>query len=128
MIKHFEIILYVADQEKSKHFYSRILNQQPSLDVPGMTEFSLSDNLKLGLMPNNGIAKIITPVMRHPSEGSEIPRCELYLLVEDIELVFENALKTGAKEISKIASRDWGDRVGYLADFDGHVIAFAERI
>jgi len=128
MIKHFEIILYVSDQEKSKLFYSTILKQTPSLDVPGMTEFSLAENLKLGLMPDNGIAKIVTPVLPHPSTGKGIPRCELYLLVEDLESVFENAVKSGAKEISRISNRDWGDRVGYIADFDGHVIAFAERI
>jgi len=23
--------------------------------------------------------------------------------------------------------RDWGDKVGYIADADGHVIAFAEE-
>lgn len=128
MIKHFEIILYVSNQEKSKLFYSAILKQAPSLDVPGMTEFVLAGNLKLGLMPNHGIAKIITPAMSHPSSGSGIPRCELYLLVDDLESVFQVAIANGAKEVSKISDRDWGDRVGYVADFDGHIIAFAEKI
>lgn len=127
MIKHFEIILYVSNQERSKIFYSAILKQLPSLDVPGMTEFMLADNLKLGLMPDNGIAKIVTPLMPHPSAGTGIPRCELYLLVDDLQSVFDNAIKFGAKEISKVSDRDWGDRVGYVADFDGHVIAFAEK-
>lgn len=127
MIKHFEIILYVSNQERSKIFYSAILKQLPSLDVPGMTEFMLADNLKLGLMPDNGIAKIVTPLMPHPSAGTGIPRCELYLLVDDLQSLFDNAIKSGAKEISKVSDRDWGDRVGYVADFDGHVIAFAEK-
>ncbi len=34
-------ILYVADQEKSTEFYSRVLNQKPQLNVPGMTEFEI---------------------------------------------------------------------------------------
>lgn len=127
MVKHFEIILYVANQEKSKQFYSTILKQSPSLDVPGMTEFILADNLKLGLMPDNGIAKIVTPAMPHPATGNGIPRCELYLLTDDLESVFQLAIANGAKEVNKISDRDWGDRVGYVADFDGHVIAFAER-
>lgn len=128
MIKQFEIILYVSNQEKSKHFYSEILKQLPSLDVPGMTEFSLADNLKLGLMPNDGIAKIVTPVLPHPSSGNGIPRCELYLLVDDLEEIVELAVKLGAKKVSEISARDWGDRVGYISDFDGHVIAFAEKL
>lgn len=127
MIKHFEIILYVANQEKSKQFYSTILKQLPSLDVLGMTEFALADNLKLGLMPDNGIAKIVTPTLPHPTSGNGIPRCELYLLVDDLETIYNTAVQAGAKEVSKITPRDWGDKVGYVADYDGHVIAFAER-
>ena len=121
----YEIILYVADQQKSRDFYAAILQKKPSLDVPGMTEFKLTEGLKLGLMPENGIAKIIFPTAKHPSLGNGIPRCELYLILENPEKSLNNAIVAGAKEISKIQDRDWGDRVGYVADFDGHIIAFA---
>ncbi|MBI3259787.1 MAG: lactoylglutathione lyase [Ignavibacteriae bacterium] len=127
-IEQCEIILYVADQAKSRDFYSAVLQRTPVLDVPGMTEFILSDNLKLGLMPENGIAKILNDKTPHPATGNGIPRCELYLLVDSIEEVFVNALNIGAKEVSAIQNRDWGDRVGYVADPDGHIIAFAARI
>lgn len=92
-----------------------------------MTEFTLAENLKLGLMPENGIAKIITPVMKHPSTGNGIPRCEIYLQVDDVHTAFDRAVKAGAKVINAVAPRDWGDTVGYVADPDGHVIAFAEK-
>ncbi|MBS5797792.1 MAG: lactoylglutathione lyase [Dysgonomonas mossii] len=93
-----------------------------------MTEFNLSDHCKLGLMPNNGIARILANQLPHPQDGNGIPRCELYLYVEDIKLEFENAINSGAKLISPIFERNWGDRACYFADPDGHVIAFAERI
>ncbi|HLC83349.1 MAG TPA: lactoylglutathione lyase, partial [Bacteroidia bacterium] len=80
------------------------------------------------LMPNAGIAKIITPSLPHPENGNGIPRCELYLYVSDLQLEFDNALKAGAKEISPIEVRNWGDRVCYFSDLDGHVIAFATKI
>ncbi len=48
MIQEIEFILYVADQKKSKDFYSLVLNIAPSLDVEGMTEFNISQNCKLG--------------------------------------------------------------------------------
>ena len=41
---------------------------------------------------------------------------------------FENAINSGAKLISPIIERNWGDKACYFADPDGHVIAFAERI
>jgi predicted enzyme related to lactoylglutathione lyase len=124
---HYEIILYVADQQKSKDFYSVILNKIPSLNVPGMTEFTLTESLKLGLMPENGIAKILSGKMPHPSTGNGVPRCELYIVLDNLEEIYEQAIKAGAKVISPIQDRDWGDSVGYLADFDGHIIAFVKR-
>lgn len=127
-IQQCEIILYVADQQKSRDFYSALLQKVPDLDVPGMTEFNLSNDLKLGLMPENGIAKVLLDKTPHPKSGNGIPRCELYLLVDTADEEFSIALKAGAKEVSSIQDRDWGDRVGYLADPDGHIIAFAERI
>lgn len=127
LINHFEFILYVSNQEKSRDFYQILFQQKPSLDVPGMTEFTLNEFVKIGLMPNDGIAKIISPVLPHPTSGNGIPRCELYLQVENIESIFEEAKQAGATEISPITLRDWGDCVGYLADFDGHVIALASK-
>lgn len=121
-----EFILYVVDQEKSKLFYEKLLALTPSLHVPGMTEFNLSPHCKLGLMPENGIAKILNNKTPHPSSGNGIPRCELYLKVPDAITYFKRGLTLGAKEISPFTQRDWGDKVGYLADFDGHIVAFAE--
>jgi hypothetical protein len=47
-----ESILYVADQRRSTGFYETVLSKQPVLNVPGMTEFMLGDDCKLGLMPD----------------------------------------------------------------------------
>ena len=73
------------------------------------------------------IAKILSEKTPHPDLGNGIPRCELYLYVENIQLEFDNATKIGAKFISEIQVRDWGDRVCYFSDIDGHIIAFAEK-
>jgi len=123
----FEIILYCKNQQKSRNFYSKILNLSPALDVPGMTEFQLTPELKLGLMPENGIAKILQDKTPHPSSGNGIPRCELYLYVKNVRKAFENSLKQGAKEISPPLPRDWCDTVAYVSDLDGHIVAFAKK-
>lgn len=122
-----QFILYVSDQEKSKHFYEQLLNLKPSLHVPGMTEFQLSETSKLGLMPENGIAKILGNNIPHPNTGNGIPRCELYLKVKNANEHMERGIQLGAKLISPMQQRDWGDKAGYLADKDGHIIAFAEK-
>lgn len=121
-----EFILYVADQARSTAFYTALLDRVPVLNVPGMTEFELSPGLKLGLMPEAGIARIISGPMPHPSTGAGVPRCELYLVVEDLDAAMQQALNAGAAVVDPAADRDWGHRVAYYADPDGHVIALAE--
>lgn len=76
-----------------------------------MTEFNLSENCKLRLMSNKGIAKILSDKLPHPDNGNGIPRCELYFY---IELEFDHALNNGATLISAIKNRDWGDNVCYF--------------
>lgn len=123
-----EFILYVADQEKSKLFYEIVLGQKPSLHVAGMTEFTLAPGVKLGLMPENGIAKILGNKTPHPATAKGVPRCELYLKYGNTHLYYRRALAAGAKSVSPPAARDWGDEAAYVADPDGHILAFAEKI
>ena len=127
LVMEIEFILYVADQEKSKAFYAQVLNKAPILHVPGMTEFLLDDNVKLGLMPENGINIILNGKTPHPNTGTGIPRCELYLKIGNVALCYQNAIKSGAKSVSEPLPRDWGDTVAYVADSDGHIIAFAQK-
>ncbi|WP_456440973.1 VOC family protein [Psychroserpens sp.] len=126
-MEEFEFILYVANQENSTLFYESLLKIKPCLNVPGMTEFKLSKHVKLGLMPESGIASIISPQMPDPKKGNGIPRCELYLKVKNADEYVKRGILLGAIEISELKNRDWGDKVGYIADLDGHIIAFVEH-
>ncbi|MCC7403632.1 MAG: VOC family protein [Bdellovibrionales bacterium] len=119
-------ILFVADQSRSRDFYAKVLMTKPVLDVPGMTEFLLGGPAVLGLMPNVGIKKLLGEAIRNPAESENIPKAELYLVVEDPTLMFERAVKEGARVLSEFAMRDWGDTVAYVQDFDGHIIALAQ--
>lgn len=123
-----EFILYVADQARSTAFYRSLLGCEPILNVPGMTEFSLGHGTKLGLMPEQGIARIISGPMPHPSQGYGVPRCELYFVVEDLDSAMHQALLAGAVVVDPAADRDWGHRVAYFADPEGHVVALASVI
>jgi uncharacterized glyoxalase superfamily protein PhnB len=120
-----EFILYVTDQKRSRDFYAKLLGKEPALDVNGMTEFMLTDECKLGLMPNAGIRKILRDAVPDPETGTGIPRCELYLYVEDIAASYSNAVNAGALEVSPVQLRSWGEKAAYVSDPDGHIIAFA---
>lgn len=126
-IKASEIILYVKNQELSARFYQELFRSEPDLNVPGMTEFIISENLKIGLMPTDGITRLLGNSIPNPDEADGIPRCELYFIVEDVHAEFQHAIECGAKPISPVLLRDWGDSVCYFSDPDGHVIAFAHH-
>lgn len=121
------MILYVKDQPESSMFYRRVLDQNPELDVEGMTEFHLNDGLILGLMPEAGIKRLPGDTIRDPALGRGIPRAELYLLVGEPQAYYRRALEAGAKPLSPLEPRNWGDMVAYCEDPDGHVLAFAKR-
>ena len=121
-------IFYVRDQEVSTKFYTHTLGYEPILHVPGMTEYELSPNSYLGLMPASGIKNLLGNTLPDPTVGDGIPRSELYLKVDNPEGYHSRALEAGAKELSPMQPRDWGDLAAYSLDLDGHVLAFAKTI
>lgn len=121
------IILYVSDQVKSRDFYRAILGKEPFLDVPGMTEFEMNKCTLLGLMPEEGIAKILGNKTPDPKSGNGIPRCEIYFSVKDVDTSFQKFIENGGVSISPPEIRNWGHNVAYGADPDGNIIAFASE-
>ncbi len=124
MICHF--VLYVTDQEKSTQFYESVLDMKPSLNTPGMTEFTINDTCVLGLQPISGIINILGDKIRNPAEAVGVPRAELYLRVPSPRIAYERAEAFKAKILSPFQERSWGYAAGYFEDPDGHIIAFSE--
>jgi catechol 2,3-dioxygenase-like lactoylglutathione lyase family enzyme len=120
-------ILYVADQDAATAFYTTVLDTSPRLHVPGMTEFDLGRDAVLGLMPAAGIRRLLGEGLPDPMAAAGIPRAELYLLVNDAQAYLDRALNAGARLLSPLQLRDWGDHAAYVLDLDSHVLAFAEK-
>lgn len=118
-------ILYVADQEQSAAFFSAVFGFGPRLHVPGMSEFALPGGGVLGLMPEQGIRNLLGPALPDPSSSRGIPRCELYLMVDEPAAWHARSLAAGAKELSPLQPRNWGHLAAYSLDLNGHVLAFA---
>lgn len=125
-MNHF--ILYVRDQARSTVFFSSVLAMEPELNVPGMTEFRLSAETILGLMPSAGIERLLGTAVGDAAPASGAARGELYLVVPDPESHHRRAIAAGARELSGLSPRDWGDQVAYSMDPDGYVLAFASRL
>ncbi len=125
MIGDAHLILFVADQRASGAFYRAVLGIEPRLDVPGMCEFQLGPGRVLGLMPQTGARRLLGDALGDPADCVGV-RSELYLYVDDAARYLQRALAHGARSLSALAPRDWGDLAGYVLDPDGHLLAFAE--
>jgi catechol 2,3-dioxygenase-like lactoylglutathione lyase family enzyme len=125
VISAVHLILYVSDQAAATAFWRAVLDRQPVLDEPGMTEFTLGNGVVLGLMPEAGIRTLLGPVLPDPGAARGIPRAEVYLVVANAAGCHARALAAGATELSPLARRSWGDDVAYCLDPNGHVVAFA---
>ena len=71
--------------------------------------------------------KQLLGVHRFKDHSTTSLKAELYLLVDDAQAYLHRADKCGSEILMELAIRDWGDRVGYCLDPDGHVLAFAEE-
>jgi len=121
-------IIYVADQQASRDFYSAVLEKEPVLDVPGMTEFRLMDGSALGLMPEKGILRLLGDSLPEPAIAHGGLRAEIYLLVADPQQCLVRAVGAGATLLSECQDRNWGDWAGYCLDADGHVLGFGKAV
>jgi predicted enzyme related to lactoylglutathione lyase len=119
------LIFFVSDLSVATEFYTQVLKIEPRLNVPGMTEFVLDQGAILGLMPEEGIKKLLGEGLPDPAAACGVPRAELYLRVKKPSAYLQRAVQAGGSELSPMQLRDWGDTVGYSLDLDGHVLAFS---
>jgi predicted enzyme related to lactoylglutathione lyase len=125
-MNHF--ILYVRDQASSTAFYAEVLGTEPELNAPGMTEFRLSAESILGLMPSTGIERLLGAVVGDATPAPGAARGELYFVVDNVESYHRRAVEAGARELSPLSPRGWGHNVAYSLDADGYVLAFASQL
>jgi PhnB protein len=70
----------------------------------------------------------------HPSAGYRSPRSlggscvSILLYLEDVDAVFERAVKAGAKALRPVTNQFYGDRSGTLEDPFGHVWTVATHV
>lgn len=120
-------IVYVKNQEKSRIFYEQVLGFPPALDVPGMTEFQLAEHVHFGIMPEAGIMRLLENKIPDPAQANGVPRCELYLYVDDPDEYYRRLVHAGGTGISRTEHRNWGDDVAYGSDPDGNILGFAKK-
>jgi len=120
-------IIYVKNFDKSKIFYELLFNKKPIIDEPGMAEFELPGGATLGIMPDLSLEKLFGEDFKIEKNRKTLPQTELYFLVKNALLLHNKALQLGATEIRTFSKMDWGHKVAYSINHDGHILAFSEE-
>jgi predicted enzyme related to lactoylglutathione lyase len=125
--RHVLTILAVSDLARAATFFERAFGWLRAVDVPVYVEFEIDGGMRLGVYQREAFARNTGEVpVQAPAAG--ITATELYFHVEDIEAAIERLRAAGARELSPLAPRDWGDEAAYFGDPDGNVIVIARPV
>jgi len=122
--RHVLTILAVEDLDRAAAFYRAAFGWPVRVEAPGYVELELPDGHRLGLYQREGFAGNTGQVPVGVPEG-QIAGTELYLHVVDLDQAVRRLVVAGARLLSPVARRDWGDQAAYFADPDGHVLVVA---
>ncbi|MHC4223545.1 MAG: VOC family protein [Planctomycetota bacterium] len=124
---HILTILAVEDLERSVDFYVRAFSWPKRVDAPVYVEFELPGGRGLGLYDREAFASNAGRPPQRIAQG-ELAPTELYFHCDDLAAALERIHEAGARVLSSLARRDWGDEAAYFADPDGNVLVLARRL
>ncbi|MFO0604915.1 MAG: VOC family protein [Polyangiales bacterium] len=121
------VILAVADVARAARFYEGAFGWPAGVDVPVYRELVLPDGMRLGLYLRDGFVKNTLAPADSPAPG-RTTSTELYLVVDDPAAMGERLIALGARCLSPLAARPWGDEAAYFEDPDGNVVVVARPL
>ena len=122
--QHVLTILAVQDLAASADFYQKLLGWQRTVDVPVFVQFTAPGGMGLGLYERESYAVNTGQIPPRPTAG-QAGGAEIYFHCKDLEERVALAEGLGARVLSPISLRLWGDEVAYFADPDENVVALA---
>jgi PhnB protein len=114
----------VQDAEKAIEFYKDAFGAQEVLQMPGPDGKIAHAELQIGdskLMLSDPFPQ---STVRPPAERGG-PTASVFLYVDDVDAVFDQATRAGATVTSPLEDMFWGDRFGTVTDPFGHVWSLA---
>lgn len=123
MIKFAYTILYVKDVTRTIEFYEKVFKLKRKFIsdsgeygelLTGETTLSFAKHDFINNQLHGGFveSRISTPPL-----GMEIA-----FATDNVDKVFDAAIKAGAKEIKRAETKPWGQTVAYVRDLDGFLV------
>lgn len=125
--RHVLTILAVEDVAASLSFYQAAFGWMPAVETPVYVEFSVTGGQRIGLYEREGFGRNTGQTPAKMPSG-ELAATELYFHTDDIRAAIERIKRAGARELSPLERRDWGDEAAYFADPSGNVLVLARPL
>jgi catechol 2,3-dioxygenase-like lactoylglutathione lyase family enzyme len=113
-------VFFVADVERSKHFYTEVLGQKVTMDFGANVTFEGGLSI---WRTDYALNIIFGDKAKQVSVGAN--NAEIYFECSSIDAFFER-LKQQVKVIHPVMEHPWGQRGFRIYDPDGHIIEFGE--
>ena len=127
MVKLGYLILYVEDVPRSVQFYKEAFGIETKMITPEKDYAELQTGETTLAMVDKKYIQSQLPEIIFPKETT-VHRSEITLVSNDIHQDLDNAISAGAKLIKAVASKPWGQQLGYLQDIDGNLIELCTPI
>ncbi len=115
------VIHYVGSLLRSAVFYRDIVGLEVRIEGDGYVEFEM-DNTKFALFERSKLPELIG------RDGGRPPCGEIGFLVDDVDAEAERLKGLGVEVLSGPVDRPWRERTLHIADPDGNVIEFAQKL
>jgi lactoylglutathione lyase len=115
------VIHYVESLRRSVTFYRDVIGLQVRIEGDGYVEFEM-DNTKFSLFERSKLPGLIGREVGNPPCG------EIGFLIEDVDGEAERLRGLGVEILSGPVDRPWHERTLHIADPDGNIIEFAQKL
>ena len=115
------VIQYVESLERSVTFYRDVIGLEVRSEGDGYVEFEMP-NTKFSLFERSKLFELIG------REGGTAPCGEIGFLVDDVDEEATRLRGLGVEILSGPVDRPWRERTLHIADPDGNVIEFAQKL
>jgi lactoylglutathione lyase len=115
------VIQYVESLRRSVTFYRDVIGLKVRIEGDGYVEFAMA-NTKFSLFERSKLPELIG------REGGSAPCGEIGFLIEDVDEEAERLRGLGVEILSGPIDRPWHERTLHIADPDGNIIEFVQKL
>lgn len=115
------VIQYVESLSRAVAFYRDVIGLRVRIEGDGYVEFEM-ENTKFSLFERSKLPELIG------REGGNPPCGEIGFLIDDVDAEAERLRGLGVQILSGPVDRKWRERTLHIADPDGNIIEFAQKL